>query len=127
MTSALRRAAALIVEDQPFVGLVASDILREAGFETFHAYDAADALKLLNAHPEIRILLTEARLTGDVDGVTLSRTVARQRPDIRIIVAQSGSSQSLPDLPDGARVLRKPYASAELGTLASALALLQPA
>jgi CheY-like chemotaxis protein len=34
------RPAALIVEDQPFVGMVASDILRESGFDTFHAFDA---------------------------------------------------------------------------------------
>ena len=44
------RPAALIVEDQPFIGLVASDILRESGFDTFHAYDAVDA-KAATASP----------------------------------------------------------------------------
>ena len=47
------RPAALIVEDQPFIGMVASDILRETGFQTFHAYDADDATAVLQDHPEI--------------------------------------------------------------------------
>ena len=52
------RPAALIVEDQPFVGLVASDILMESGFQTFHAYDAAAATLLLEEHPEIELIVT---------------------------------------------------------------------
>ena len=66
------RPAALIVEDQPFVGLVASDILKESGFETFHAYDASGAVELLAQHPEIEVVLTEAELPGPVDGLELA-------------------------------------------------------
>ena len=49
------RPAALIVEDQPFVGMVASDILQESGFETFHAYDAEAAAELLEEKSEVRV------------------------------------------------------------------------
>jgi len=59
------RPAALIVEDQPFIGMVASDILRETGFQTFHAYDANDAAAVLQEHPEIEVVVTEAQLPGD--------------------------------------------------------------
>lgn len=54
------RPAALIVEDQPFIGMVASDILRETGFQTFHAYDANDAAAVLQEHPEIEVVVTDA-------------------------------------------------------------------
>ena len=74
MTSS--RPAALIVEDQPFVGLVASDILRELGFETFHAFDAAAADRVLGEHPEIAVMVADADLPGSLTGLDLVRRVA---------------------------------------------------
>lgn len=120
------RPAALIVEDQPFVGMVASDILRESGFETFHAYDAKDAAQVLNDHPEIEVMITEAELPGDENGIELCRRLSRQRPDLQLVVA-SGEDLLSADVPQGARVLRKPFASGELRTLVAARSLLADA
>ena len=111
------RPAALIVEDQPFIGLVASDILSESGFETFHAYDADDAVAALGEHPEIEVMVTEAALPGSVDGLELARRVARDRPDVRLVDTVAGPQLAQTDVPAGARVLHKPYASGELRTL----------
>lgn len=122
MTSS--RPAALIVEDQPFVGMVASDILRESGFETFHAYDAEAATQLLDEHPEIEVVVTEAQLPGSVNGLELCRRVSRQRPDVQLVVTASSPELSASDVPSGTRVLRKPYASGELQTVVAAKSLL---
>lgn len=116
----------MIVEDQPFVGMVASDILRESGFETFHAYDAKDAAQVLDDHPEIEVMITEAQLPGDEDGIELCRRMSRQRPDLQLVVASGEDLQST-DVPKGARVLRKPFASGELRTLVAAKSLLADA
>src|SRR6476660_9359972 len=105
------RPAALIVEDQPFVGLVASDILKESGFDTFHAFDAGAAVELLEKHPEIRVMLTEAELPGPVDGLELARRVARDRPRVQLVLTAAGEEFPPSEIPAGARVLRKPYAS----------------
>ena len=125
MTSS--RPAALIVEDQPFIGLVASDILSESGFETFHAYNADDAVSMLGKHPEIEVMVTEAQLPGSVDGLELARRVARDRPDVRLVVTAAGTDVAQSQLPAGARMLRKPYASGELKFLVAAEDLLQDA
>jgi len=74
------RPAALIVEDQPFVGMVASDILRESGFDTFHAYDASDATAVLEAHPEIEVVVTDGRVK--LDGSVDSRMAKYQIEDL---------------------------------------------
>ncbi|HEV2594288.1 MAG TPA: response regulator [Sphingomicrobium sp.] len=111
------RPAALIVEDQPFVGMVASDILKESGFQTFHAYDAEAATQLLDEHPEIELLLTEVQLPGDVDGLELCRRVSRRRPDVQLVVTATSPELKYQDVPSNAHVLRKPYASGELRTL----------
>lgn len=117
--TATRPAAALIVEDQPFVGMVTSDILKEAGLETLHAWDAADALALLRSHPEVGLLVTEAHLPGSVDGVELSRRVSAERPDVRVIVTSDTPEIGASDMPAGTRILRKPYASDDLRTMAT--------
>jgi CheY-like chemotaxis protein len=117
----------LIVDDQPFVGMVASDILRESGFETFHAYDAKDATQLLDEHPEIEVVVAEARLPGEVNGLELCRRVSQQRPDVQLVVTAAGPDPSPSEVPEGARVLHKPYASGELRTLVAARNLLADA
>lgn len=121
------RPAALIVDDQPFVGLVASDILQESGFQTFHAYDATDATAVLAAHPEIEVIVADAELDGDVNGIELCRRVSREHPNVQLVVTASGQNVEPVDIPQGARVLRKPYASGELRTLVAAKALLEEA
>ena len=117
MTSS--RPAALIVEDQPFIGLVASDILTESGFDTFHASNADDAVSMLGEHPEIEVMVADAALPGSVDGLELARRVAKDRPDVRLVVTAAGAALAQSDVPAGARVLHKPYASGELRALAA--------
>jgi DNA-binding response OmpR family regulator len=118
------RPAALIVEDQPFVGMVASDILQESGFETFYAYDAEAAARMLDEHPEIEVVVTEAQLPGDVNGVELCRRVSRERPDVQLVVTAATPELHQNEVPNGARMLRKPYASGELQTLVASKSLL---
>lgn len=120
------RPAALIVEDQPFVGMVASDILRESGYDTFHAFDAQAAAAMLDEHPEIGVVVTEAKLPGDVNGLELCRRLSAERPDVQLVVAAE-DDLAASDIPSGARLLRKPYASGELRTLVAAKDLLADA
>ncbi len=121
------RPAALIVEEQPFVGMVASDILRESGFDTFHAYGADDAAEVLEQHPEIELVVTDAELQGAKGGLELAHRVARERPNVQLVVTTAGNEPSAADMPQGARSLRKPYASGELRTLVAAKSLLAEA
>src|SRR5206468_2229316 len=125
MTSS--RPAALIVEDQPFVGLVASDILRESGFETFHAWDASDAAAVLEEHPEIEIVVTDAELSGSGEGIGLARRIANQRPDVQLVVTCASRNFSGYDIPDQVQLLHKPYASYELRRLVAAKSMLATA
>ena len=81
----------------------------------------------LRLHPEIEVLVTEADLAGPGDGLELTRRVSAERPDIQVVITSAGRYVSASDMPSGARLLRKPYASAELRTLVGGMALLQDA
>lgn len=114
-----RRPTAMIVEDQPFIGMVMSDILEENGFETVFAYDSEAALELFERHPDIDALVTEVELQGRMDGIQLAKEVARRRPGIRVVLTTRGRESRLSNVPVGTRVLRKPFASDELSGLVS--------
>jgi CheY-like chemotaxis protein len=107
--------------------MVASDILRESGFQTFHAYDAEAATQLLDAHPEIEVMVTEAQLPGGVSGLELCRRVKAERPHVQLVVTAAGPEPSPGEIPEGARLLHKPYASGELRTLVAAKLLVAEA
>jgi CheY-like chemotaxis protein len=121
------RPAALIVEDQPFVGMVASDILRESGFEIFHAYDAKEAAGVLHDHPEIGVVITETALPGPINGLELAHQLSRERPDVQLVLTTAGEDLTQAEIPKGARTLRKPYASGELCAVVAPKALLEDA
>jgi CheY-like chemotaxis protein len=118
-----RPHSALVVEDRPFFGLVAGDMLGESGFQVFHAFVASDALSILQSHPDIEVLVTEADLPGVMDGVELSQRVAERWPHVRLVITAAARDFSNSDLPRGARVLRKPYATADLQNMASEMVL----
>jgi CheY-like chemotaxis protein len=107
--------------------MVASDILKESGFQTFHAYDAETAARVLNEHPEIEVVVTDSDLSGEVTGLDLCRRVSQERPNVQLVVTDSTRDLRASDVPEGARVLRKPYASGDLKTLVAARSLLADA
>jgi len=115
-----RRPAALIVEDQPFIGMIASDILRESGFNTFHAFDASDAAAQLRDHPEIELMIVEAALPSGGNGIDFAARVAADHPGVQLVIAADRGREPVADLPAGARLLTKPFASGELKVLAAA-------
>jgi CheY-like chemotaxis protein len=61
MTAAMGRPSILLVEDEPLLRAVTSDRLRDEGFRVIEAVAAADALALLEHHPEIDVLFTDWR------------------------------------------------------------------
>lgn len=118
-----RLPTAVIVDDQPFMALVTSDVLREVGIEAVYANSPDGALRLIDARPDVRLLLTEAELLGEPSGLTLARHISEERPDIHVVVLTGRGFAG--DVPRKARVLQKPFASAELRTVVAGISLLE--
>jgi CheY-like chemotaxis protein len=120
-----RRRLALIVEDQPFLGLVAADILEEEELVTCHAHDPTGAMDLLSSEPEITLVLTDLDLGGSNSGLELAREILTKRPTTQIVLTWSGAGRLPLDLPDGVALVRKPYSSAQLRAVVSGGRMLQ--
>jgi CheY-like chemotaxis protein len=68
-----QNAVVLIVEDEPMVRLTGADLLAEAGFEVFEAGNANEALRILEATPEVRVVFSDVEMPGSLDGVICQR------------------------------------------------------
>ncbi|MGO4670720.1 response regulator [Bosea sp. 2RAB26] len=102
----------LVVEDDVFIRLDATSMLEDAGFEALEASNADDAVKLLEARPDIRIVFTDIEMPGSLNGLKLAFVVRDRWPPIAIIIA-SGRIQPEPhEMPADVTFLRKPYSHA---------------
>lgn len=103
--------AVLMVEDEALILLATAEDLREAGFTVFEATNADDAIALLEAHPEIRILFTDVDMPGSMDGLKLSAAVRDRWPPTLILVTSGKALVGRSELPAGGRFLPKPYST----------------
>lgn len=109
-------AAILVVEDIGLIRMDAVDMAERAGFHVFEAANADDAITILEAHPEIRLVFTDIEMPGSMDGLKLAQYISRRWPPIRLIVASGKVPRDKVDLPDGGLFFCKPYAHTEIAT-----------
>lgn len=104
----------LIVEDDPLVRMVAADTLQDAGYRVIEATDADEALVLLDARPDVRAMVTDVRMPGELDGIGLSIIVAERFPAVGIVVVSGHALPQKGDLPAQATFVPKPYYPSQL-------------
>ncbi|MGH6830289.1 MAG: response regulator [Methylocella sp.] len=102
------RHVVLIVEDEPFVRLSGADVLAEAGFEVLEAGNADEALRILEATPEVRVVFSDVEMPGSLDGLGLARRICQRWPSIGIVLT-SGHRVRAEMIPREGRFLAKPY------------------
>lgn len=104
-----RPTLVLVVDDEPLVRMLGTDVLEDAGFVVVEAGNAAEALQTLEAHPEVSVLFTDVNMPGEMNGIDLAQRVNERRPDVRLLIASGQASPRRDELPDGSVFLRKPW------------------
>ena len=61
----------LVVDDEALVRLSLADLFQDEGWFVYEAEDAVGALAILEAHQGMRVVLTDVRMPGDMDGLKL--------------------------------------------------------
>ena len=100
------KVTVLVVEDVPQVRATAVRIMEDLGCEVFDAYNGHQALKLLQAHPEIEVLFADVRMPG-MSGTELAKAAQRLRPDLRIVLTSGSVGQK--DVPADIPFVLKPW------------------
>ncbi|HEY0626983.1 MAG TPA: response regulator [Allosphingosinicella sp.] len=117
MTPQPNARSVLIVEDEAFTRMAAVDTVTDLGFESFEAGDAAEALDVLEEHPQVNILFTDINMPGTMDGLALAQLVHEVRPEVELIITSGAQTLAEEDIPDHGAFLPKPYAPDQLAAL----------
>jgi CheY-like chemotaxis protein len=98
----------LIVEDDVFERMGASDMFLDAGYRVLEAENADEALHFFETDSDIKLLFTDVSMPGSMSGADLARHVAARWPGVGIILA---SGRPRPDeLSPRMGFHEKPYA-----------------
>jgi CheY-like chemotaxis protein len=89
------RQSILVVDDEVLIRLHISEELRDAGYRVIEAANGDEAAALLSTVPDVALVLTDLRMSGDVDGLALVRRVRSDFPQIKVALCSS-------ELPPGA-------------------------
>ena len=105
----------LYVEDDALVSLATEDILEAAGYSIHAAPDGRRALELLEAHPEIDLMVTDIGLPG-MDGHQLAAEARRRQPHLKVLFLTGYDRTRALGGPADPRTkyLGKPYSESEL-------------
>ncbi|HEX9521771.1 MAG TPA: response regulator [Reyranella sp.] len=101
--------AILVVEDELLLRLTAVEIVKDAGFEALSAATADEALAILEARADVRLVFTDIQMPGSMDGLGLAHAVRDRWPPVELIVTSGRAHIPAKDLPDGGRFFAKPY------------------
>ena len=100
----------LVLDDEPVIELWLTETLRETGATVYGANTGADALSLIDLHPDIQLLLADVRLP-DMRGTVLVVEARKKLPDLQVIYL---TGLDIAEAPVDAPTLQKPFGSPEL-------------
>ena len=99
----------LVVENEPILRMSAVDMVRGAGFPVVEAVDVADAVRLLESRPDIRIVFSDIDMPHGADGASLSTAIRRRQPLVEVILTSGRLDPGADALPVRSVFLPKPY------------------
>jgi CheY-like chemotaxis protein len=105
----LSREVILVVEDEALVSMLLVDVLKEAGFEALSAWNADEAIKILESRTDIRLIVTDINMPGSMDGLKLAAAVRDRWPPVRIVITTARPKPDSIDMPSESGFIRKPY------------------
>jgi len=108
------KPAVIVVEDEPLLLLDDMCLFEEAGFEAIPAANAAEALTILEDRSDIRVVVTDISMPGDMDGLALCAAIRDRWPPVDFILISGHAPPEQNALPSRAVFLAKPYNVAEL-------------
>ncbi|MDX1592894.1 MAG: PAS domain S-box protein [Gammaproteobacteria bacterium] len=75
----------LVVEDDAGVRKTVTNMLYNLGYRVLEASEGGEALKQIEAHPEVDLVLTDVVMPGGMDGPELAERIEEQFPWIKVL------------------------------------------
>jgi PAS domain S-box-containing protein len=113
MAHATHGETVLVIDDEPLVRMLITDVLRDLGYAAIEAVDGPSGLKILRSAVRIDLLITDIGLQGEMDGGQVAETARKLRPDLKVLFVTGfaeNAALSQGRINAGMSVLTKPFA-----------------
>ena len=106
-----RKLSILVVEDEPLILMVTSEMLENLQHEVTGASNGNEAIEMIR-HQDFDVLITDLSLPG-VSGETVALEALKLRPDLKVIFATGASQISVDGIAEPI-LLRKPFQESDI-------------
>jgi PAS domain S-box-containing protein len=113
----LRGETVLVVDDEPTVRVLVTEVLGDLGYCPLEAEDGAQGLRILNTDTRVDLLVTDVGLPGGMNGRQLADAARVQRPDLKVLFITGYAENAVLShghLDPGMHVLTKPFSIDDL-------------
>jgi PAS domain S-box-containing protein len=103
----------LIVDDEPSVRMLVTEVLGELGYTAIEAADGSSALRVLQSDTRIDLLVTDVGLPGGMNGRQLADFGRIARPRLKVLFITGYAEKTVvagDQLEPGMSILTKPFA-----------------
>lgn len=107
----------MIVDDEPTVRMLVTEILHDLGYQAIEAADGPSGLKILQSDARIDLLVTDVGLPGGMNGRQLADAARVGRPDLKVLFITGYAENAVVgngQLDSGMHVMTKPFEMAAL-------------
>jgi signal transduction histidine kinase/ActR/RegA family two-component response regulator len=102
----------LVVDDEPSVRMLVTEVLEEHGYGGIEASDGPSGLRVLESDARIDLLITDVGLPGGLNGRQLADAARTTRPDLKVLFITGYAENAIignGQLAPGMRILTKPF------------------
>jgi CheY-like chemotaxis protein len=103
----------LVVDDEPSVRMLVSEVLGELGYTAIESADGASALQVLRSDARIDLLVTDVGLPGGMNGRQLADFGRVARPNLKVLFITGYAEKAVMGvdrLDKGMAIVTKPFA-----------------
>lgn len=107
----------MVVDDEPTIRMLVTDVLHDQGYTSIEAEDGPTALRVLQSDARVDLLITDVGLPGGMNGRQLADAARVTRPELKVLFitgyaenAIIGNAQLAPHM----QLLTKPFVMDEL-------------
>jgi len=103
----------LVVDDEPTVRMLVTEVLEELGYGAIEAADGASGLRILQSDARIDLLVTDVGLPGGINGRQMADAGRISRPGLKVLFITGFAENAVVGdghLEPGMHVMTKPFA-----------------
>ncbi len=109
----------LVVDDEPTVRMLVSEVLADLGYIAIEAEDGAAGLRVLNSGARVDLLVTDVGLPGGINGRQVADAARSLRPELKVLFITGYAENAVLShghLDPGMHVMTKPFAMQALAS-----------